>query len=65
MYNALSSQASTMETEFSRRVVELLSEFGTVSKLYPVSAKDNFGIENIIAMLQRLMLAGDDYEIGK
>ncbi len=65
MYNALSSEAPSMQNEFSRRILEVLSDFGMEADLYPASAKDYTGLENIVAVLQRLMLAGDDYEIGK
>ncbi len=65
MYHALSSESPSMQNEFSRRILEVLSEFGTETELYPVSAKNYIGLDNVVAILQRLMLGGDDYEIGK
>ena len=60
LYNAVICEKASMYRDINEAICHLLSEFGGVTQLIPVSKQDSLGIEDVYTVIQHQFLGGED-----
>lgn len=61
LQDAINEELSGIDRVIALRISEILSEYGSVTGLIPLSGLTGFGLENLYAELQRYFAGGEDY----
>jgi GTPase SAR1 family protein len=63
LYDALVTEAPSMEGQLSSELLQALESLGTYKELIPVSSENITGMEDLYSMIQQMFMGGEDLSV--